>query len=93
MEGGKRIMLKHYSEMITNFGERNAAGVFTVECGARAYPILDAEGFGLRAPMAAVVEDEEMIRQIIGAWCGFAVPKIVPLGEKPINFKKGDKHG
>lgn len=88
MEGGKRIMLKHYSEMITNFGERNAAGVCAVECGARTYPILDAEGFGLRAPMAAVVEDEEMIRQIIGAWCGFAVPKIVLLGEKPINFKK-----
>ena len=81
-------MLKYYSEMITNFGEKNAARVFAVECGVRAYPILDAEGLGLCAPMAAVVEDEEMIGQIIRAWCGFAAPKMVSLSEKSMIFKK-----
>lgn len=81
-------MLKHYLEMITNFGEKNAARVFTAECGTRAYPILDAEGLGLHAPMAVVVEDEEMIGQITRAWCGFATPKIVSLSEKSMIFKK-----
>ena len=88
MERGKRIMLKHYTKMITNFGEKNAARVLAIECGARVYPILSTEGLGLRAPIAAVVEDEEMVEWIVGAWCGFAAPKIVSLGEKSMIFKK-----
>ena len=81
-------MLKHYTKMITNFGEKNAARVLAIECGARVYPILSTEGLGLRAPIAAVVEDEEMVEWIVGAWCGFAAPKIVSLGEKSMIFKK-----
>lgn len=80
------IMLKKYSELVQNFGEKNAVNLFILQVGVRFYPILRAEGFVLRAPIGVVVENEEMIEPIVEELCGFAEPGIISLSERQKEF-------
>lgn len=79
-------MLKKYSDLLHIFGEENAAKVFVLKIGALFYPILRAEGFGLRAPVGIVVEDEEMIDLIVEELRGFSKPTMISLSERRKDF-------
>lgn len=79
-------MLNKYLELVQNFGKKNAAKIFILQVGVRFYPILRTEGFGLRAPIGVVVENEEMIEPIVEELCGFAEPRIISLCERRKDF-------
>lgn len=79
-------MLNCYSDLIQNFGEKNAAKIFMLKIGVRFYPILRAERSGLRAPIGIVVEDEEMIEPIVQELRSFSNPIMLSLSERRKDF-------
>lgn len=79
-------MLKKYLDLLQIFGEENAAKAFVLKMGVLFYPILRAEGFGLRAPVGIVVEDEEMIEPIVEELRGFSKPTMISLSERRKDF-------
>lgn len=79
-------MLNSYLDLVQNFGEKNATKAVMLKTGAQFYPILRAEGFGLRAPVGIVVEEEEMIELIVEKLRGFSKPTMISLSERRKNF-------
>lgn len=82
MEGGVEVLLKYYKKVQKRLGTKAAVIIFILRTGIHLYPILRAEGYGLHAPIAVVLEEEQMLEDMVEELRGFAEPVLLSLDAK-----------
>lgn len=72
-------MLSYLQELCSIWGN-DAMKLFILKIGTCMYPILDAIGMGVNAPLALIVNDSSMAEMVFSEISGFGSSKMIPLG-------------
>lgn len=78
----------NWMKKISQIWGQDTGKIITSKIGTSLYPVLDKAGLGLNAPLALVVENENVAKAVFKELSGFGSPLNVPLGLPQKEFEK-----